>query len=356
VHTGAQLGGLGGSVNFTTLQPTLTWFSQFAGSLGSNGKYNYSFGESGSVGKLGIAAQTVYRAVPSLVDGDFYLDASGLAYDHDGASEYSGNLLKARYEFGDTQTLSGTFLNSARNTNLVCLRQGAPPALPCGYGPDNSNDGSVQLYSLTDNALLGATQLQTSLYSLTSSNVLDQLNRFVDIGASVPQPISAPSGFSTWARTDGFSVNATLPAQQRHTISIQAFGTKSQNATTPLVPQSVPYYGGSFDTDYAALTVTDTMHSSDRLTLAPSLGVSTATGAGGVTALGSLSATWRPNPSDIFSGSYSVGGVAATSGRSQILSDPASLRFTCAGGLGKDTAFGSAPGEQPGPSSSISYR
>ena len=152
---GAQLGGLGGSVNFTTLQPTLSWMSQVAASVGSNGKYNYSLAESGSLGKLGLAVQSVYRAVPSLVDGDYYLDASGLAYSHDGDSTYTGNLLKLRYEFGDSQTLSGTFLNSARSSDIVCLRQGAPPALPCGYGPINTDDSSVQLYALTDNALSG---------------------------------------------------------------------------------------------------------------------------------------------------------------------------------------------------------
>lgn len=357
VHMGPQLGGLGGSVNFTTLAPTLSWLSQVAISAGSNAKYNYSLAESGSLGKLGIALQTVYRSVPSLVDGEYYLDASGLAYDHDGDSSYSGNLLKLRYEFGDSQALTGTFLNSARSTDLVCLRQGAPPALPCGYGPNNTDDGSVQLYALTDNALLGATQLQASLYSSTSTNVLNQIDRFVDVSSGpLPQPSSAPNGFSNHARTSGFSVNATLPAQQRHTISIQAYGSNAQNETSPLVPQSQPYYGGSVATSYDALSVTDTMHSSDKLTLAESVGISTATGAGGVTGLGSLAATWRPTGSDTYSASYALGGVAATAGRAQVLSDPASLRFTCVNDPSQDTAYGSAPGEEPGPSSSISYR
>lgn len=357
VRTGAQLGGLGGSVNFTTLQPTLSWESQIAASMGSNAKYNYSFAESGSLGKLGLAVQTVYRSVPSLVDGDFYLDASGLAYDHNGDSSYSGNLLKLRYDIGDSQAITGTFLNSARDTNITCLRQGAPPALPCGYGPGNTNDSSVQLYALTDNALLGATQVQASLYSSTATNVLDEIDRSIDVSTGpLPEPSSAPNGFSTHGRTNGFSVNATLPAQQRHTISIQAYGSGSQNVTSPLVPQAIPYYTGAFNTAYDAVSVTDTMHSSDKLTLAESLGVSTATGSGGVTALGSLAATWRPNASDTYNASYAIGGVAATAGRSQILSDPASLRFTCVGDPSQDTAYGVAPGEAPGPSSSISYR
>ena len=41
------------------------------------------------------------------------------------------------YEFGDSNSLSGMFMNSTRNTNIVCLRYNGDPAttLPCGYGP-----------------------------------------------------------------------------------------------------------------------------------------------------------------------------------------------------------------------------
>ncbi len=357
VRTGAQIGGLGGSVSFTTLQPTLSWMSQVATSVGSNGKYNYSLAETGSFGKLGLAAQTIYRSAPSLVDGQYFLDGSGLAYSHDGDSDYYGNLLKLRYELTDSQALTGTFLNSSRQTEIVCLRQGAPPALPCGYGPNNWNDGSLQLYSLTDNALLGATQVQASLYSSTSTNELDEINRYIDVSTGpIPEPSSDPNGFTNTVKTNGFVVNATLPAKQRHTISFQAYGTASQNVTSPLVPQSAPFYNGTVSTNYDAFTVTDTIHSSDKFTLAESAGVSTATGSGGITALGSVAATWRPTLKDTYSASYSLGGVAANPGRVNILSDPASLRFTCVGDSAQDTAYGSAPGQEPGPSSSISYR
>jgi TonB-dependent Receptor Plug Domain len=359
VHMGAQLGGLGGSVNFTTLQPTLSWISQFSSSIGTYGKYNYSLGETGSFGKLGVAVQSVYRATPSLIDGDVFLDASGLDYTHEGDSDISGNLLKLRYEFGDSQSITGTFLNSARNTDIVCARDDGPPALPCGYGPNNSNANSVQLYSLTDNALLGATQIQASIYSSTSTGLLDETNRYIDVSSGpFPEPSNAPTGFSNLGKTSGFVLSATLPAQQRHTISIQAYGTTSQDATTPLVVQAAPFYTGSQSTAYGSLSVTDTIHSSEKLTLAESVGLSSATGSGGVTALGSVNASWRPTNKDSFSGSYSVGGAAATAGRSQILTDPASLRFSCFGAADpqQNTAFGSAPGQQPGPSSSISYR
>ena len=310
VHMGATLGGLGGSVNFSTLQPTLSWISQLQISTGSNGRYNYSLAETGSIGKLGLAVQTVDRLYPSLADGDLYEDASGLDYVHDGDSTISGNVLSARYEFGDNDSLSGMFMSSTRNTNIVCLRYNGDPqtTLPCGYGPNNTDASNVQLYSLSDNALIGATQLQTSVFSLDSSGLLDQLARYVN---GVP----SPTGYSSDTRSTGYVVNATLPAEQRHTISIQAYGTSSQFTTTPLVPQAAEFYSGSQTTQYNVVQGTDTIHSSDKLTLVGSAGLSTATGNTGISELASAGATWQPTTHDTYSASFALGGAAATQGR-----------------------------------------
>ncbi len=347
VHMGPSLGGLAGSVGFSTLQPTLSWVTQMQLATGSYGRYNYSVAETGSEGKLGLAVQTVDRLYPSLIDGSLYLDASGLDYVHDGDSSVSGNLISTRYEFGDSNSLSGLFMNSTRNTNIVCLRYNGDPqtTLPCGYGPNNTDESNVQLYSLTDNALIGATQVQASLYSMDSSSLLNQLARYVNATPS-------PSGFSSQIRSSGYVVNATLPAKERHTISFQAYGTSSTFSTTPLVPESVPYYNGSDHTSYSVLQGTDTIHSSDKLTLAASAGASTATGTTGVSSIASLSAAWRPTAHDTYSASAAYNGASATQGRLQILSDPASLRFDCEG----RAVFGSAPGQQPENSSATSVR
>jgi hypothetical protein len=347
VHMGPSLGGLGGSVNFSTLQPTLSWISQLQLSGGSNGRWNYSLAETGSLGKLGIAVQTVQRLYPSLLDGLRYEDASGLDYVHDGDSDVSGDVVNLRYEFSDNNALSGLFMNSTRDTNVVCARYSGDPAttLPCGYGPGNTDDSNVQLYSLTDNALMGATQLQTSVYSLDSSALDNELARYVN-------GLPSPSGFSTDTKVSGYAVNATLPAQERHTISFQAYGSASQFATTPLVPEAQEFYHGSQSTQYNVLQATDTIHSTDKLTLAESAGISTATGNAGISELASTAATWKPNAHDTYSASVALSGAAATQGRLQILSDPATLRFDC----NANVAYGNAPGDEPGRSSSSSVR
>ena len=342
VRTGPQLGGLGGGVNFSTLQPTISWLSNFLMSVGSNGRNNYSFGESGSAGKLGIAAQTTYRANPSLVDGQTYLDASGLDYSHNGDANIYGNLVKLRYQFTAAQTLTGTFLNSTRSTNLVCLR--VTSAVPCGYGPGNTSDGNVALYSLADSALVGETEVQATVYSSGFGNQLDESARYVDGAAS-------PTGYSTDTRTRGFTLNATLPARERHTISLQSYGSWSDQTTSPLVPQANAYYNGAQSSKFAALQLTDSVRSNDKLTLTESFGVNGANNAQS-SVLGSFGVQWRPTPVDAYGASYSAGGVAAAPGRTAILTDPASLRFDCNGNV----AYGNAPGDQPGASSSTSAR
>ncbi|MDQ2865836.1 MAG: TonB-dependent receptor, partial [Candidatus Eremiobacteraeota bacterium] len=342
VRNGPQLGGLGGGVNFSTLQPTLSWLSNLSISAGTNGRDNYSFGESGSFGKLGVAAQTTYRENPSLVDGQTYVDASGIDYSHDGDSSISGKLAKLRYQFSDSQTLTATFLNSTRSTNLVCLR--ITSAVPCGYGPGNTSDGNVQMYSLSDNALVGETTLQGSVYSTAFNNELDELNRFVDGAAS-------PIGYSTDSKTRGLTLNATLPSRERHTISLQSYATWSDQTTVPLVPEADPYYNSVAGSNYAALQISDSIRSNDKLNLTESFGANGASG-GQSSLLGSIGAQWRPTAVDSFNASYAIGGVAASPGRSTILTDPASLRFDCNGNV----AYGNAPGDAPAASSSVSAR
>ncbi len=342
VRMGPQLGGLGGGVNFSTLEPTLSWLSYLTFSAGSYGRYNYSLAETGSDGKLGVALETTDRYTPSLVDGERYLDASGLDYIHNGNTSIGGELVKLHYAFSDTQTLVGTFMNATRESGLVCLR--IDGSLPCGYGPNNGMQSNFDMYSLTDDALFGATTVQASIYGMDAKSVRNELNRFVG-------GVADPSGFATNAASHGFSINAMLPSRERHTIAISTYGTTTQMTSTPLVAQAIPYYLGAAQSSYDAFQVTDTIHSNDKLTLTDAVGISHASHAPS-TLLANAGMTWRPTARDTYALSYALGGVAAGGTRQTTLTDPASLQFDCYGNV----AYGSAPGDQPGASSSTSLR
>ncbi len=226
VSFGPQTNGLGGGVNFRTLEPTLSWQGTASISAGSYGKGYWSFGETGSLGNLGIAVQHTSRSTPSLANGLRYLDASGLDYEHDGINDTQGDLVKLRYRLGQSQTLSATYLDTNQSNSLLCLQITGP--LPCGYGPDNSIASHFALYALTDSALIGQTAVQASVYQNSVKFDRDLLNRYLN---GVPDP----TGFLTDTTSKGFSVNATLPAKERHTISISANSTSTTTSSTPLI-------------------------------------------------------------------------------------------------------------------------
>ena len=345
VRNGPQTGGLAGGVNFNTLQPTLSWESYLTMATGSNGRYNWGFAETGSHGKLGIAADVVQRLNTSWLDGLLYTDASGLNYVHNGDSDISGEFVKFRYEVSDSQTISGMYLGTDRTTNIVCARE-QYASIPCGYGPDNYAAGSVGLFSLMDDLLVGATSIQASVYSTSFTTLNDQLNRFIGGEA-------APIGSSGRNESHGFTLNAILPAAQRHTISFSAYGSWGSSQEFPLNDASQPFYTNSQHSNYSAIQMNDAIHSNQHLTFNESLGLTQATGGfGGV--LATIGTTWHPTRLDTYTAAYSVSGSPAQQSRSTILSDPAALRFTCDGP--NSVAYGNAPGAEPEASSANDAR
>jgi len=342
VSLGPTLGGLAGGVNFTTLQPTLSWQSEFALSVGSNGKNNYSFGESGSLGKLGIAVMHTYRMNPSLLDGMQFVDASGLDYTHEGDRQQFGSLLKLRYQLSDAQTLTGTYMHSSNGAQLVCTQYTGN--VPCGYGPNNTHTTAFDMYSLMDDALIGDTQLQASLFGTRGEFTNDLLDRFINGQA-------APTGTQSTMRSNGFSINASLPAKERHTISVTAYGTNSTTSFTPLVAQAQPFTFPGQTASYAAIRVNDSIRSNAKLRFTDSIGISHASNAPSSLLVG-VGTNWQPTTSDSYAFNYNLGGVAPHAGRQGILTDPGQLRIDCSGNI----AYGSAPGDEPGASSSNSAR
>ena len=342
VSFGPQIGGLAGGVNFSTLQPTLSWNSEFSLSVGSNGKNNYSFGESGTLGKIGMAVMHTYRATPSLLDGMSFLDTSGLDYVHEGDSQSNGTMVNLRYQPSESQTLAGTFMQTTNGSQLVCAQITGP--LPCGYGPNNSYDSTFRLFSLSDDALIGDTQVQASVYGLRMGSTRNELDRYVN-------GVAEPTGTSQRTSTNGLTFSAILPARDRHTISINGYATGSDSAFTPLVAQSAPYIVPGQHVSYAAVSVNDSIRSNTKLRFNDSLGVSRASNAP-ASLLAGVGAQWNPSSSEGFTFSYSIGGTAAHAGRFGVLSDPAQLRIDCNGNV----AYGNAPGDQPGASSSSSAR
>jgi len=343
VRNGPQLGGLAGGVNFTTLQPTLSWESYDTLMLGSNARNSWQAAETGSDGKFGLALNTCGGLATSWLDGLVYTDASGLDYAHNGDANSFGSSGRFRYEINDSQSITGMILTSNHITNIACARLQYND-VPCGYGPNNYSAGSVSLFAVTDDLLLGATSIQATFYGNNSSSLSDELDRFVD-------GVASPIGSSGRNNSRGFTLNAILPAAQRHTISLTAYGSWGTSETFPLNEPATPYYTNLQHSNYAAAEVTDSIHSNEHLSFSESLGLTQATGGfGGV--LESLGTTWHPTKYDTYTASYTMQGSPGQQSRSTILSDPDALRFTCDGN--DSVAYGNAPGAAPQASSTTS--
>ncbi|MDQ6929202.1 MAG: TonB-dependent receptor, partial [Candidatus Eremiobacteraeota bacterium] len=342
VSKGPQAGALAGGVNFRTLEPTLAWQGTSTLSAGSYGKYNWSFGGSGSIGKLGIAVQHAARTTPSLANAMTFSDASGLRYEHDAVNHNTGDLVKLRLNAGNAQTLTGTYVDANVANDLICLE--VTGALPCGYGPGNTSSSHFQLLSLTDSALIGQTALQAAIFQTSVKFDRDLLKRVRD-------GIADPTGSFTDTSNRGISLSALLAARERHTISIAALVNSSSTTVTPFVRRTSIYNNGSRTSNYSSLTLTDSIQSSTKLKLSERIGFSQASNAH-ASLLGGVTASWSPTQTDLYTASYSLGGAPGHAGPPGNFSDPSSLRFDCDGNI----AYGTAPGDVPGTSSSTDAR
>lgn len=360
VNFGAQAGALGGSVNFRTLQPTQTWQTKFATSYGTFDRYNYQVGETGSIGKLGIALLHTKRAGNSPLTFQSYVDQSGLDYAHGGESANIGDFVKLRYGLGDSTTVMLTALQNNQASSALCTQFVTP--LPCGIGPDNGNSGKFQFMYGTVQSLIGHTAISLTGYVNDNMSLANDLNRYVQRVCRAGDPLSPPGCVpgtvstllqpyaaqnSSLAR--GIAASATL-TRDKHTFTLSGSTYAGITTFTPLVDSSGFVRPSTFATSSRQVALADSFKVNDKLTLGPNISYAGTTGAGSALLAG-FSGAWRPTGSDSYNASISVGSSQAANGLVRSFSDPYSARINCFAG----TAQVSGPGDQPGHQSAISY-
>ncbi len=360
VSFGAQAGALGGSVNFRTLQPTQTWQSQFASSYGTFDKYNYQIGETGSIGKLGIAALFTKRAGNNALTFQNYEDESGLTYAHGGESANVGNYLKLRYGLTDRTTLMFTALENNQAVSSLCTSFVTP--LPCGIGPDNGSTGKFQFAYGTVQSLIGDTAVTLTTYANSNTSLSNDLARFeLACPGSTPQvpvygcapsleaPLNDPFSTQTQTLARGVAGSATL-TRGKHTITLTGSTYASTTTFTPLAGGNGFVTRGLNAVASRQVQLSDSFKVNDRLAIGPNVSYAGTTGAG-QSLLGGFSANWRPQSADTYNASVAIGSSQPAAGIVRSFSDPISARVNCAAG----TAQVSGPGDQPSKQSAASY-
>jgi hypothetical protein len=359
VSFGATAGALGGSVNFRTLQPTQTWQTKFSSSYGTYDKYNYQIGETGSIGKLGIALLHTKRAGNSPLTFQDYTDLSGLDYAHGGESANIGDFLKLRYGLTDRTTVMFTALQNNQSNTALCTQFVTP--LPCGIGPDNGNSGKFQFAYGTIQSLIGDTAITVTGYVNNNQSLVNDINRYTlecpgqapgttatcPFASEVPtlNPFSSQS--SSLAR--GLAASATL-TRDKHTFTLTGSTFAGITTSTPIVGGLGFVQPSTFGTASRQIQLSDSFKVNDKLTLGPNVSYAGTSGAGSSILFG-FGANWRPVSSDTYNASLSFGSSQPANGLIRSLSDPLSARINCYA----STATVSGPGDLPSHQSAASY-
>jgi hypothetical protein len=340
VSFAAQAGALGGAVNFRTLQPTQSWVSRFATSYGTFDKFNYQIGETGSLGKLGIAFLHTLRESNNPLTFNTFTDQSGLTYAHAGESSNAGNFLKLRYGLGDRTTINFTALQNDAGSSSLCTQD--VTLVPCGIGPGNTSAGKFQFMYGTVQSLVG--EVTTSLSAYVNSNVDDQNDALRLING-----VSSPLVSTTQSLARGVAFLSTVN-MGRSTWTLNGSTYDSLTSFNPVINDSPFVVRSAVGSDSQTIQLSNLYKFNDRLSLGPNVSLASTNGTG-ASVLGGLSGTWRPESADTFGASVSVGSSQPAGGLIRTFSDPAGARFNCAAG----TANVNGPGDQPGKQSAISY-
>jgi len=339
---GAKAGALGGSVNFTTLQPTQSWQERVTAADGSFDKYNWSIGETGSIGKLGIAVMTTKRGGNNQLTFRDFEDESGLTYPHGGESTSAGDMIKLRYELTDTTNIIYTAIENNTDVASLCTQFTGP--LPCGIGPNNESFGKYGFNYLTIQQLSGQVALQVTGFASSSYTLSNDLNRYIE---DVPSPYSTQS--NTLAR--GIAGQATV-AKDNHTITLNAALFDANTTFTPLVESGTSLFQTGSTNGVASSTyqLTDSIKLSDKFTIGPQFSLADTTGSG-TSILGGFAGSYRPEEHDTFGLQASIGSSQPAPAIQRSYSDPNSARTNCYAG----TAQVSGPGDEPTKQSAIDY-
>ncbi|MDB5091982.1 MAG: hypothetical protein JWO85_83 [Candidatus Eremiobacteraeota bacterium] len=355
VSFGAQAGSLGGSVNFRTLQPTQTWQTKFTFSDGTYDRYNYQIGETGSIGKLGIAVLHTKRAGNSPLTFQDYVDQSGIDYEHGGESANIGDFLKLRYPVNDRTTVMATMLQNNQSNSALCTQFVTP--LPCGIGPDNGNSGKFQFGYATVQSLIGDTAVTVTGYVNNNTSYTNDLDRYIynscPAGSAQPctvGPVLSPYSSTNGSFARGVAASATL-TRDKHTFTLSGSTYAGITTFTPLVdtatsvnpnPNLTP---STFATASRSVQFSDQYKVNDKLALGPNISYAGTTGAGS-SILAGMSANWRPTSSDTYNASISFGSSQPANGLVRQLPDATSARVNCYANTAVINGVGDLPSHQ----------
>jgi hypothetical protein len=328
---------IAGTVNYRTLEPTKQWITRFTSSYGTYDRSSYVGAVTGSLGKLGIAAQLAHRSTGSPFDGLMFGDQSGLTYSHDAGQRWTGEYLKLRYALNDKVTVNTGGLLANRGSSLTCPV--FTQELACGNGPGNNDHDRFRLGTFGLQAQLGNVAFSASTSAYGGRYTQDRSNALL---LGVPAPSEDIYDYD--GRSASASFNVTV---RRHTLALGFDTNAGRNVYTPVHLQ---FSAPTIYRDHASsVNLTDTYKIGAKLSLRGGLSTASASGAS-ASLLETIGGTWKPTNSDTVDVNAQFGSAQPTGTGADAFSEPSLAAYNCGGA----TRVG-GPGDANTKQSSTSY-
>jgi hypothetical protein len=331
--------GIGGAVNFRTLEPTKTWQTQASASYGTYERTAAQLSLSGSYHKLGIALQHAVRGGDSILTGLRFEDTSGVNYVHNGAFDRTGDFFKLRYPVGHL-TLSGGYLAGTNRSSPLCDQ--FVTNVPCGYGPGGTVRGSSGQETFGMQGQIGDVIVNLNAFDNAYGYVDNEPSRVV---GGIPSPFRSDSA----GHGAGFFTTDTV-AIHRHTLIVNV-GTYAGHGRTIA---SGRFQGITPNVNRFGYTVlADTLKFSDRWSATVGYGANISLAESRRAA--DLNVSLTPSQQETLSvgiGNYGNGSSYQPGG---FFADPAAAQYNCDAGEVRVTGPGDAPAAGSQSSASIFY-
>ena len=164
------------AVNLSFLSPSIYPQYNADATVGNYGSSLIKSTAQGMIGELGFAIAHTIRGADSALNGETYLDQSGLDYRHVGALVTTGNMIKLTGVVSDWN-ISGFSTWSGANSSPLPVYYGG--SLPAGFGPNIRSMSSSSNQLFTANGIVGKTALSLSVGGWNFGNTDDARSQII---------------------------------------------------------------------------------------------------------------------------------------------------------------------------------
>jgi len=329
----------GGMVGFFTAQPTKLLSYHFTGLVGNYSNTLGTWTVSGGAGKAAFVLEHSGGGQDLPLSGQYFADASGKAYVHEGGFSRRADLFKAAFTLSPVTSVKYSLLGGTNSRAEIC--SSFTTMLPCGYGPGDNLRSSNMMQTLSLSSLAGHLQYNVFFNRFNFHSENSDPNRAVN---GSPSPYYSTGSYPSWS--GGIYTSSSA---RRHTISGGAYTSEDGGSFTSTYNVSTTT-SETRDERYGSIWLRDSVKSNDKLALNYSISQASGTGAGSNLQL-DASATWQPRTADVFSLGVGFGSAEPAPPFGSVVGDALTAQYDCYNG----SVFVDGPADEATKQSRLQY-